>query len=161
MCEYDTCGECVARKTCGWCASSSSCFEGDLGGPFVRNCSFWNFELCEAGCAELDTCDACILQDGCGFCTSSCSCLQGHKKGPAFGRRCEDWVHLGSSTSKTCVAPQKWPGHWASSTKLSTKICASKQYRRLAIERLAPAVDRANALQFAEKMEENGGEGAI
>ena len=158
LCEYDSCGECIVQKSCGWCASTNTCMQGRPDGPYGNetNCSYWNFALCEGGCKESLDCDACVKQPGCGFCLSTCECQQGHEKGPAFNHTCQDgWYHAESKTNKKCIAPQKWPGRWPRGTPYNTKICAAKQWRRKQMETMAPSIDEKNAMDVAKIMEDD------
>jgi hypothetical protein len=65
-----TCGECVADPTCGWCASTNQCVEGNEQSPFKGQCSFYNFNKCsdKSECEDYKTCDDCMADVGCGWC---------------------------------------------------------------------------------------------
>lgn len=158
LCRYLSCSRCVEQKTCGWCASSQMCMEGSRSRPYEQNCTFWNFELCEAGCKEHADCSSCVEQDGCGFCESTCECLQGHSKGPAFGNvSCPSWKHR--ENAKSCALPRPREGHFPPGTSESTKTCAAKQFLRLRMRHLTLEAKRKSAIDFAKKMEEMDSDG--
>jgi hypothetical protein len=64
------CGECVAEPTCGWCASSNRCVEGNEFAPHKGECSFYNFNKCSdlSSCEGYTNCTDCLADVGCGWC---------------------------------------------------------------------------------------------
>jgi len=160
LCRYLSCAKCVASKTCGWCASSQTCMEGNRIAPLGNGtCAYWNFEACESGCGTSPDCAGCVSRIGCGFCYDSCECLQGNRMGPAFNRTCNSgWYHSKLSEKKTCAAPQQWPGTWPPGIPYDVKVCAAKQFHRLRMISLGTEATRTSALEFAKIMEQDDSE---
>eukprot|EP00299_Pterocystis_sp_00344_P017017 c8538_g2_i2.p2 GENE.c8538_g2_i2~~c8538_g2_i2.p2 ORF type:complete len:167 (+),score=22.19 c8538_g2_i2:39-539(+) len=98
------CKSCVEDITCGWCATSGLCYEGNVLGAFKANCSMWEFAWCSGEpCNEHATCLACSSDPLCGWCQSTQSCTEGGEQGPMFGDcHADQWFHkscAGASSS--------------------------------------------------------------
>merc|ERR1712232_221544 len=80
------CKACTEDISCGWCATSGLCFDGNVLGPTMANCSMWEFAWCSGEpCLEHASCDSCITDPLCGWCAGTQSCTEGSTQGPMFG----------------------------------------------------------------------------
>eukprot|EP01105_Mastigella_eilhardi_P017803 TRINITY_DN4101_c0_g2_i5.p1 TRINITY_DN4101_c0_g2~~TRINITY_DN4101_c0_g2_i5.p1 ORF type:complete len:1903 (-),score=320.30 TRINITY_DN4101_c0_g2_i5:75-5783(-) len=75
LCTFTTCATCVANSTCGWCAESQRCFEGNSVGPLFTTCGNWEYTSCHT-CGHT-TCNTCIGDTYCGWCLDS-GCNRGN-----------------------------------------------------------------------------------
>merc|ERR1719386_651801 len=102
------CKSCVEDVTCGWCATSGLCYDGNVLGPMVANCSMWEFAWCSGEpCVEHATCKACITDPLCGLCQHTNTCTEGSAQGPMFGD-CQEGSWFGGASTPT-RAPKDLP----------------------------------------------------
>jgi hypothetical protein len=99
------CGECVADSTCGWCASSNRCVEGNEFSPHKGQCSYYSFNKCseQSDCGTYSTCKDCLADVGCGWCnglnTKSCIRKTDGEKGLC---RSTQFYHIWRSENNQC-----------------------------------------------------------
>ncbi len=61
-CNATTCGACLGKEGCGWCASTSSCVPGSALGPFAGGA---DAGLCPAGTYVFDSCPSSYTTGSC------------------------------------------------------------------------------------------------
>ena len=84
--DFKSCSACTPFKGCGWCASGNVCLGGNMNGPSMANCSFWDYGFCTGEpCSVYTHCYSCISDPFCGWYASSASCTEGSRDGPLFG----------------------------------------------------------------------------
>merc|ERR1711908_142669 len=100
------CKSCIEDISCGWCATSGLCHEGNVLGSFMANCSMWEFAWCSGEpCMEHASCDACISDPLCGWCAGTQSCTEGTEKGPMFGDcLADEWMGEACSAAGVIAA---------------------------------------------------------
>jgi len=80
------CKTCIEDIACGWCATSGLCFDGNVLGSTIANCTMWEYAWCSGEpCLEHATCYACNSDPLCGWCSSTQTCTEGGAQGPMFG----------------------------------------------------------------------------
>merc|ERR1712113_709776 len=97
------CKACTEDISCGWCATSGLCYDGNVLGPGLANCSMWEFAWCSGEpCLEHSSCDSCITDPLCGWCAGTQSCTEGSQQGPMFGDcLADEWMGEACSAGDT------------------------------------------------------------
>merc|ERR1711988_1741851 len=77
------CKACVEDISCGWCATSGLCYDGNVLGPSMANCSMWEFA----------------------WCSGTQSCTEGGAAGPMFGDcLADEWMGEACSAAGVIAA---------------------------------------------------------
>ncbi|MBN1170365.1 hypothetical protein JXA56_05040 [Candidatus Micrarchaeota archaeon] len=88
------CYSCVAKKGCGWCKTSNSCFSGTSAGPAVSSCEPADWAYDEIACQGPKggkTCEAqyncadCLTGAGCKWCIQGSLCASADSEMECFG----------------------------------------------------------------------------
>jgi len=97
------CTACTAIQGCGWCESTSQCFQGNSIGPGgnPNNCTEWFFGTCQLeDCGKFRNCLQCVSDIFCGWCLDNNQCFAG-STAPIQGK-CNRYVASGNKPPIQC-----------------------------------------------------------